>query len=137
MEPRTISIGLIAIVAAFAVAFGAGKATSSKTATAGVRAAAIKVAAPPAVSSVQVGGAIPALQAKAQKKSPAKKTKKATSKTTATTNSTASAPSTTNSAPQTQTKVTPKVQAPVKKTPAKPKSTTGGGGAVNGGGVDG
>lgn len=136
MEPRTISIGLIAIVAAFAVAFGAGKATSSKTATAGVRAAAIKVAAPPAVSSVQVGGAIPALQAKAQNKSPAKK-KKSTSKTTATTNSTASAPSTTNSAPQTQTKVTPKVQAPVKKTPAKPKSTTGGGGAVNGGGVDG
>lgn len=135
METRSIALGLIAVVAAFAVAFGAGKAAGGKTATTGVRAAAIKVAAPPAVSSVDVGGTIPALKANATKKSPAKK-KKASSKANNTT-STAAAPSTNNTTTtqQAPTSVVPKnTTAP----PAKKKAPTPTqGGAVTGGGSDG
>jgi hypothetical protein len=138
METRSIALGLIAVVAAFAVAFGAGKAAGGKTATTGVRAAAIKVAAPPAVSSVEVGGTIPALKADATKKSPAKK-KKASSKTNNTT-STATAPSTNNTTPAPSKQVTP---AQPKSNPAPKKKATGvggggtDGGAVTGGGSDG
>jgi hypothetical protein len=79
METRSIAIGLIAIVAAFAAAFGLAKSGQSKTETAGagVQAESIKVAAPAAVSGVEVGGTLPAL--KAERKAPAKKKKKSTS----------------------------------------------------------
>ena len=76
METRSIAIGLVAVVAAFAAAFGMAKSGGSKTATAGagVKAESIKVAAPGAVAGVEVGGTLPAL--KAERKAPAKKKKK-------------------------------------------------------------
>ena len=75
METRSIAIGLVAIVAAFAAAFGMAKSGGSKTETAGagVKAESIKVAAPAAVAGVEVGGTLPAL--KAERKAPAKKKK--------------------------------------------------------------
>ena len=74
MEPRTIALGLIAVIAAFAAAFGiASSGGGSKTATAGTgtKAETIKVAAPAAVAGVEVGGTVPGL--KAQPKKHAKK----------------------------------------------------------------
>ena len=123
METRSIAIGLIAVVAAFGVAFGAGKATSkTPTADAGVSAEVIDVAAPAAIKGVEVGGAMPALKSaakKAKKKATAKK--KSSSSTP-----TASKPSTSNSAaskPSTPapTKSTPSAPAPSAPKPAAPK----------------
>jgi hypothetical protein len=120
METRSIAIGLVAIVAAFAAAFGIAKSGGSKTETAGagVKAQSIKVAAPAAVTGVQVGGTLPAL--KAERKAPAKKKKKAAS----TTNS--SAPSTSNTvAPQATTQAPqPTAQAPQPQ-PKSPPSDPG------------
>ena len=98
METRSIAIGLIAIVAAFAAAFGLAKSGQSKTETAGagVKAESIKVAAPAAVSGVEVGGTLPAL--KAERKAPAKK-KKSTSNAN-------------NSAPSTSDTTTPESNTP-------------------------
>src|SRR5215213_7647800 len=107
METRSIAIGLVAVVAAFAAAFGLAKSGGSKTETAGagVKAATIKVAAAPAVAGVEVGGTLPSLIA--ERKAPAKKkAKKQAASSPSTTNSTPSAqdsaPSTQNSAPSTQ-----------------------------------
>ena len=105
METRSIAIGLIVIVAAFAAAFGLAKSGSSKTETAGAgtKVQSIKVAAPAAVSGVEVGGTLPAL--KAERKAPAKKKKTASSGSNTTAPSTnnttpeSSAPPTTNTAP--------------------------------------
>jgi hypothetical protein len=106
METRSIAIGLVAIVAAFAAAFGVAKSGGSKTKTAGagVKAQSIKVAAPAAVAGVEVGGTLPAL--KAERKAPAKKKKKKASsgsKTSTTTTSSATpesnTPSTNNTTP--------------------------------------
>jgi hypothetical protein len=74
METRSLAIGLIAVVAAFAAAFGVAKSGGSKTPTAGagVKAQSIKVAAPPAVAGVAVGGTLPSLKA-VHHKAPAKK----------------------------------------------------------------
>jgi hypothetical protein len=93
METRSIAIGLIAIVAAFAAAFGVAKSGGSKTETAGagVKAQTIKVASPAAVAGVEVGGTLPALKAE---RKPAKKKKKPSSETN-TSSSTATTPSAT------------------------------------------
>src|SRR5829696_8045100 len=101
METRSIAIGLVAIVAAFAVAFGVAKSGASKTETAGagVKAQAIKVAAPPAVAGFEGGGTLPSL--KAERKVAKKKAKKQAASSPSTT-STSSAPSTQESAPSTQ-----------------------------------
>ena len=140
MEPRTIAIGLIAVIAAFAAAFGISSAGGGeKTATAGpgTKAESIKAPATAAVAGVQVGGTIPAL--KAEKKKAAKKPKKES-----TSNSTASAPSTNNTTTQTQTQApatqntapstnsnpAPRTQKPSTQKP-KPQ------GPVSGGGEDG
>ena len=82
METRSIAIGLVAVVAAFAAAFGLAKSGQSKTATAGagVKAETIKVTTPTAVSGVEVGGTLPAL--KAERKAPAKKKKSSSNSNT-------------------------------------------------------
>jgi hypothetical protein len=106
MEPRTIAIGLIAVIAAFAAAFGISSAGGGeKTATAGpgTKAESIKAPATAAVAGVEVGGTVPALKAE-KKKKPAKKKESSSNS-----NATASEPSTSNTttpeaqaAPQTQ-----------------------------------
>jgi FtsZ-interacting cell division protein ZipA len=97
METRSIAIGLIAVVAAFAAAFGLAKSGGSKTATAGagVKAQSINVAAPPAVAGVAVGGTVPAL--KTVHRAPAKKKAKKPS------SSSTSSASTTNASTQNTT----------------------------------
>jgi len=100
METRSIAIGLVAVVAAFAAAFGVAKSGGSKTenAGAGVKAQSIDVAAPAAVAGVEVGGTLPAL--KAERKAPAKKKKKASSGSNPTSSSeTTTAPETNNTTP--------------------------------------
>src|SRR3954467_10328893 len=106
MEPRTIAFGLIAVIAAFAAAFGiASSGGGDKTAAAGpgTKAETIKVAAPAAVAGVEVGGTVPTLKSepKKAKKKPAKKTTTSTTTSPSTTNSTSSTQNTT-SAPSTQ-----------------------------------
>src|SRR3954452_6417267 len=110
METRSIAIGLVAIVAAFAAAFGVAKSGGSKTETAGagVKAAPLKVAAPAAVTNVAVGGTIPALKAqhrKAAKKKAAKH--KAATTITSSSSSSSAAPSTQKSAPSTSQSAPP------------------------------
>src|SRR3954447_15806553 len=114
MEPRTIAIGLIAVIAAFAAAFGissSGGGGSAKPATAGpgTKATTIKVAAPAAVAGVKVGGTVPALRSapKAHKKKASKKSPSTSSSapsTSSTSSSSSSSPSTSTqqSAPSTQ-----------------------------------
>ena len=96
METRFIAVGLVAVVAAFAAAFGMAKSGGSKTETAGagVKAQSIKVASP-AVSGVEVGGTLPAL--KAERKAPAKKKKKAASESNTSNGTTTTPPETNNS----------------------------------------
>jgi hypothetical protein len=101
METRSIAIGLVAIVAAFAAAFGVAKSGGSKTekAGAGVKAQSINVAAPAAVAGVEVGGTLPALKAE---RKPAKKKQAASDSNTSSssdTNTTTTAPETNNSTP--------------------------------------
>ena len=119
METRSIAIGLIAIVAAFAAAFGLAKSGQSKTETAGagVKAESIKVAAPAAVSGVEVGGTLPAL--KAERKAPAKKKKKSTS----TANNSAPSTSNTTTTPETTTPSTTQPSNPQSTQPSNPQST--------------
>ena len=137
METRSIAIGVVAIVAAFAAAFGMAKSGQSKTETAGagVKAQSIKVASPAAVAGVEVGGTLPAL--KAERKAPAKKKKKSTSTSnagTSTPSATAtpaatSPPSTTNTQPSNPT---PQPSNPTPQ-PSKPKAEE----PVQSGGEDG
>ena len=146
METRSIAIGLVAIVAAFAAAFGVAKSGGQKTETAGagVKAQTIKVAAPPAVAGVEVGGTLPSL--KAERKKPAKKkaTKKAASSpsTSSAPSTQESAPSTQNSAPSTQN-TAPSTQntapAPPASNPSPPasKPAPSNDGPISGGGEDG
>ena len=141
METRSIAIGLVAIVAALAAAFGMAKSGGSKTATAGagVKAESIKVAAPGAVAGVEVGGTLPAL--KAERKAPAKKKKSPSSSnnsTPSTSNSTApetTAPPTNNTTPSTPapSNPAPSNPAPSKPAPAKPAPEV----PAQGGGEDG
>ena len=145
METRSIAIGLIAIVAAFAAAFGVAKSGGSKTATAGagVKAQTIKVASPGAVAGVEVGGTLPALKAE---RKPAKKKKKASSESNNTSSSTTEAtpsataepntPSTNNTAPPANTNPTPPSNnnpPPAKKEPPPVQSEE----PASGGGEDG
>ena len=103
METRSIAIGLIAIVAAFAAAFGLAKSGGSKTETAGagVKVQSIEAAAPAAVTGVAVGGTVPAL--KAERKAPAKKKKKKAADTPASSNT---------SSPETSNTTTPETNTP-------------------------
>jgi len=147
METRSIAIGLVAIVAAFAAAFGVAKSGGQKTETAGagVKAQTIKVAAPPAVAGVEVGGTLPSL--KAERKKPAKKkaTKKAASSpsTRSAPSTQESAPSTQNSAPSTQNTApapqasnpAPPASNPAPSTGSKPAPSNNG--PISGGGEDG
>ena len=146
MEPRTIAIGLIAVVAAFGAAFGITSARGGeKKATPRPRTKADTNKAPPAaaVAGVQVsgGGALPAL--KAEKK---KAKKKAANKPSS--NSTASAPSTNNSsqsqsqsqtqAPSTQNSApAPQNSAPAPRPSAPKPSAPKPSGPIKGGGEDG
>jgi hypothetical protein len=140
METRSIVIGLVAVVAAFAAAFGMAKSGGSKTETAGagVKAQTIKVASPAAVTGVEVGGTLPAL--KAERKKAAKKKKPTSTSNTSTPSASATAtpaPSTTNTQPNT-TNTTPtqptNPQPPAKKeTPARGGGTTGEQPAAGGG----
>ena len=93
METRSLAIGLVAVVAAFAAAFGLAKSGGSKTETAGagVKAQSINVTAPAAVAGVEVGGTLPALKAE---RKPAKKAKKKSSASNTTAASTDNASST-------------------------------------------
>ncbi len=139
METRSIAIGLVAIVAAFAAAFGMAKSGGSKTETAGagVKAESIKVAAPGAVAGVEVGGTLPALRA--ERKAPAKKKKKSTPKASApSTNDTTPAPSNpapSNPAPSNPapSNPAPSNPAPSNPAPSKPAPET----PAQGGGEDG
>jgi hypothetical protein len=136
METRSIAIGLVAVVAAFAAAFGLAKSGQSKTETAGagVKAESIKVAAPAAVSGVEVGGTLPAL--KAERKAPAKKKKKASSGSNTSTTPTPSAtaepntPSTNTPTPPATTDPTPPANntPPASKPKPKPEEPASGGG---------
>ena len=146
METRSIAIGLIAIVAAFAAAFGLAKSGGSKTETAGagVKVQSIEAAAPAAVTGVEVGGTVPAL--KAERKAPAKKKKKAsdtpassntsTPSTSNTTTPETNAPSTNNTTtqPSTPQPSNPQPTTPKKETPARGES---GETPAQGGGEDG
>ena len=124
MEPRTIAIGLIAVIAAFAAAFGiSSSGGGSKTATAGpgTKATMIKVTAPAAITAVPAAaGTVPGLASAPKVVHHKKKAAKNTSSTSSpsTSNSTQSTPSTQNSTPSTPT--TPAPSAPVSK-PAAPK----------------
>ena len=116
MEPRTIAIGLIAVIAAFAAAFGISSAGGGeKTATAGpgTKAESIKAPTTAAVAGVEVSGTVPAL--KAEKKKPAKKPKK---ESTSNSTSTASAPSTNETTTQTQSAPQTQNTAPAQSNPA-------------------
>ena len=102
METRSIVIGLVAVVAAFAAAFGAAKSGGDGTENAGAGVGeSIKVAAPAAVAGVEVGGTLPALEVK--RKAPAKK-KKASN---ATDNPTTTAPETDTTTPPADNTTTP------------------------------
>jgi hypothetical protein len=145
MEPRSIAIGLVAVIAAFAAAFGiasSGKGGKTATAGAGVKAETIKVAAPPAVAGVEVGGTLPAL--KAEKKKKAKKESSSDS-SPSTSNSTPSAPETSEPAPSNPapsnpapSNPAPSNPAPSNPAPSKPKPPVAGQeGPISGGGEDG
>ena len=137
MEPRTIAIGLIAVVAAFGAAFGISSAGGGeKTATAGpgTKAESIEAAAPAAVTSVETGSSVPALKAEKKKKPAKKESSSNNSNTSAPSTSETTAPETT--APSTQN-TTPAPQnntpAPQNNTPApkpqpKPQEPVSGGG---------
>src|SRR3954447_13197569 len=102
METRSIAIGLVAVVAAFAAAFALAGSGGSKieSACAGVKDVSIKVARPAAEAGVEVGGAIPALRVR--HKASAKKKAAAAPATSSAPTTQQSAPSTQNSAPSTQ-----------------------------------
>jgi len=75
MEARSLIIGLVAVVAAFAATFGLAKATSSPTTPASAGAEIIDVTAPTAIAGIEAGGAMPALktEAKRERKAVAKR----------------------------------------------------------------
>jgi hypothetical protein len=133
METRSIAIGVVAIVAAFATAFGMAKSGQSKTETAGagVKAQSIKVASPAAVAGVEVGGTLPALKAE---RKPAKK-KKSTSTTNTSTPSTSATPAATTP-PSTTTQPSNPTPQPSNPTP-QPKQTPQAEEPIQSGGDDG
>ena len=137
MKTRSIAIGLIAVLAAFGVAFGAGKATSkTPDADPGVSAEVIEVAAPAAIAGVKVGGSMPALKSAAKKKAkkasaPKKSSGSSTASKPSTSNNTPSTPVPSKSAPTAPAPSAPKPAAPAAPKPAAPKPqpapVTGGG----------
>jgi hypothetical protein len=133
METRSIAIGVVAIVAAFATAFGMAKSGQSKTETAGagVKAQSIKVASPAAVAGVEVGGTLPALKAE---RKPAKK-KKPTSTTNTSTPSASATPAATTP-PSTTTQPTNPTPQPSNPTP-QPRQTPQAEEPIQSGGDDG
>ena len=138
METRSIAIGLIAIVAAFAAAFGVAKSGGSKTATAGagVKAQSIKVASPAAVAGVEVGGTLPAL--KTERKAPAKKKKASSGSNTSSSSDATTAPETNNSTPPADTTTPPAdTTTPPADTTEPPAATAEPEEPASGGGEDG
>ena len=137
METRSIAIGLVAIVAAFAAAFGVAKSGGSETATAGagVQAETIKVASPAAVAGVEVGGTLPAL--KAERKAPAKKKKGSSgsdsSSTTPSATAEPSTPSTNDTTPPATNNTTPPANTTPQVSKPKPQAEE----PASGGGEDG
>ncbi len=122
MEPRSIAIGLVAVIAAFAAAFGVAKSGGSKTETAGagVKAQTIKVAAPAPVAGVAVGGGtLPAL--KAERKAPAKKKKAASNTNTSATTTPSATPE--SNAPSTNTTTPPATNTQPPATNTQPPAT--------------
>jgi hypothetical protein len=109
METRSLAIGLVAVVAAFAAAFGLAKSGGSKTETAGagVKAQSINVTAPAAVAGVEVGGTLPALKAERKAKKAKKKKSSASNTSTASTNNSSATNTNTNTTPQNTTQSTP------------------------------
>ena len=135
METRSIAIGLVAVVAAFAAAFGMAKSGGSKTETAGagVKAQSIKVASPAAVSGVEVGGTLPALKAE---RKPAKKKKKSTSTSNTSTPSTSATPAATTPPSTTNTQPSNPTPQPSNPTP-QPRQTPQAEEPIQSGGDDG
>jgi hypothetical protein len=133
METRSIAIGVVAIVAAFAAAFGMAKSGQSKaeTAGAGVKAQSIKVASPAAVAGVEVGGTLPALKAE---RKPAKKKKPTSTSNTSTPSASATPAATTP--PSTTTQPTNPTPQPSNPTP-QPKQTPQAEEPIQSGGDDG
>jgi FtsZ-interacting cell division protein ZipA len=138
MEPRTIAIGLIAVIAAFAAAFGISSAGGGeKTATAGpgTKAQTIKAPTTAAVTGVEVGGTIPALKAEKKKAKPKKQSSSNSNASTPSTNNTTAQPETT--APSTQnTTPAPQNNTPAPK-PQTPKPQPKPQQPISGGGEDG
>jgi serine/threonine-protein kinase len=141
MEPRSIAIGLVAVIAAFAAAFAISSSGGEKTATAGpgTKAETIKVAAPAAVTGVAVGGSVPALKAEKKKKPAKKESSSSNESAPSTSNSTTPpAPQETNPAPTqpsnpAPSNPAPSNPAPSNPAPSKPKPQA----PISGGGEDG
>jgi hypothetical protein len=131
METRSLAIGLVAVVAAFAAAFGLAKSGGSKTETAGagVKAQSIKVTPPAAVAGVEVGGTLPALKAERKAKKAKKKPSASNTSTASTNNSSATNTNTnTNTTQQNTTQSTPPASnntaSTQKPSTSKPKAET-------------
>jgi hypothetical protein len=133
METRSLAIGLVAVVAAFAAAFGLAKSGGSKTETAGagVKAQSIKVTPPAAVAGVEVGGTLPALKAERKAKKAKKKSSASNTSTASTNNSSSTNTSTntnTNTTQQNTTQSTPPASnntaSTQKPSTSKPKAET-------------
>ena len=138
METRSIAIGLVAIVAAFAAAFGVAKSGGSETenAGAGVKAQSIDVASPAAVTGVEVGGTLPAL--KTERKAPAKKKKASSGSNTSSSSDATTAPETNNSTPPADTTTPPAdTTTPPADTTEPPAATAEPEEPASGGGEDG
>jgi len=129
METRSLAIGLVAVVAAFAAAFGLAKSGGSKTETAGagVKAQSISVTPPAAVAGVEVGGTLPALKAERKAKK-AKKKSSASNTSTASTNNSSAQNTNTNTTQQNTTQITPPASnntaSTQKPSTSKPKAET-------------
>jgi hypothetical protein len=130
METRSLAIGLVAIVAAFAAAFGLAKSGGSKpeTAGAGVKAQSIKVTAPAAVAGVEVGGTLPALKSAPKAKKAKKQSSDSNTSTASTNNSSSTDTTQQNTTQQTTTQSTPPASnntaSTQKPSTSKPKAET-------------
>jgi hypothetical protein len=141
MDMRALSFGTFTIIAAFAAAFviSSSGGSSTGTAGAGVMTESIKLASPPTVAGVEVGGTLPALQAERRarvRKDPVATKPRAPRATTPT----APRPApTTPAAPRAipVRPTTPQVTAPSRPAAPKPSTPSRPSGPISGGGEDG